>query len=107
MALDPLFALIADPVGWWPQTSAPDLVGSSTRNSRRSLPRKNVVPVVNLAGQFVEKDTPPKNTYGKYFIPGDFHWNDEGNRKVAEILAPQVLEKNDIGFSRKSRYIKL
>jgi len=73
----------------------------------REFAELNGVTVVNLAGQFVEKDTPPEKTYGKYFIPGDFHWNDEGNRKVAEILAPQVLEKNDIGFSRKSRYIKL
>jgi hypothetical protein len=41
----------------------------------------------------VEKDTPPEETYGKYFIPGDFHWSDGGNRKVAKILAPQVLGK--------------
>lgn len=59
----------------------------------REFAEQNRVTVVDLAGQFVEKDTPPEKTYGKYFIPGDFHWKDEGNRKVAEILAPQVLGK--------------
>ena len=59
----------------------------------KDFAERNSVSLVDLSSQFVEKDTPPEETYGKYFIPGDFHWSDGGNRKVAKILAPQVLGK--------------
>jgi hypothetical protein len=49
--------------------------------------------LVDLGGQFMEKDAPPEEMYRKYFIPRDFHWNDEGNRLVAKTLAPWVIEK--------------
>ena len=49
--------------------------------------------LVDLGSQFMEKDTPPEEMYRKYFIPGDFHWNDEGNSLVAKTLTPWVMGK--------------
>jgi len=54
---------------------------------------KNGVPLVDLSSEFVEKGAEPEKTYKKYFIPGDFHWNDGGNNLVANALLPWIMEK--------------
>jgi lysophospholipase L1-like esterase len=54
---------------------------------------KNGVALADLSSEFVEKGAEPKETYKKYFIPGDFHWNNEGNNLVARALVPRIMEK--------------
>jgi hypothetical protein len=48
--------------------------------------------LADLSFEFVEKGAKPEETYNKYFIPGDFHWNDGGNRLVAKALVPLIVE---------------
>jgi len=59
----------------------------------RKFSEANGVFLVDLSPRFVEAGVSPEVTYGKNFIPGDFHWNEEGNRRVAEHLTPILLEK--------------
>ena len=59
----------------------------------KNFAKKNRVSLVDLSPCFVEPGVSPEETYGKYFIPGDFHWNDKGSRRVAEHLTPILLEK--------------
>jgi lysophospholipase L1-like esterase len=54
---------------------------------------KNSVALADLSSEFVEKGAKPEETYKKYFIPGDFHWNNEGNNLVAKALASRIMEK--------------
>lgn len=54
---------------------------------------RNHVALVDLARHFVEQGVSPAGTYAKYFIPGDFHWNNEGNQRVAGCLAPEISQK--------------
>lgn len=54
---------------------------------------KNSVALVDLSSEFVEKRAKPEETYKKYFIPGDFHWNNEGNNLVAKALVSRIMEK--------------
>ena len=51
------------------------------------------VPLIDLSASFLEPNQSPKTTYGKYFIPGDFHWNSVGNQLVARQLVPVILKK--------------
>jgi hypothetical protein len=59
----------------------------------KEFAERNGTNLVDLASQFVEKETPPEETYRKYFIFGDIHWNDAGNRLVAKALLPPIIEK--------------
>ena len=63
---------------------------------------KNGVNLANLSSEFLEKGTVPEETYKKYFISGDFHWNDEGNRLVAEALVPRIMEIMGSASGRKA-----
>jgi len=54
---------------------------------------KNSVALADLSSEFVEKGAKPEETYKKYFIPGDFHWNNEGNNLVAKALVSRIMEK--------------
>jgi hypothetical protein len=54
---------------------------------------KNSVALADVSSDFAEKGTRPEETYRKYFIPGDFHWNNEGNNLVAKALVPRIMEK--------------
>ena len=58
----------------------------------RELSAQKSVPLVDLSPGFVESGLSPETTYAKYFISGDFHWNDAGNRLVAEQLAPKIFQ---------------
>jgi lysophospholipase L1-like esterase len=58
----------------------------------REFASKNGVALADLSSEFVEKGAKPEETYKKYFIPGDFHWNDGGNRLVAKALLPRIEE---------------
>ena len=58
----------------------------------REFASKNGVTLADLSFEFVEKGAKPEETYNKYFIPGDFHWNDGGNRLVAKALVPLIVE---------------
>ena len=51
------------------------------------------MPLVYLSSEFAERGPAPEETYRKYFIPGDFHWNNEGNKLVAKDLVPRIMEK--------------
>jgi hypothetical protein len=63
---------------------------------------KNGMPLVDLSSEFAEKGTAPEETYRKYFIPGDFHWNDGGNRLVAKTLVPRIMEIMGSASGRKA-----
>ena len=54
---------------------------------------ENGVSLLDLSPRFVEVGLSPQATYAKYFIPGDFHWNNGGNRLVASELTPLIREK--------------
>jgi hypothetical protein len=51
------------------------------------------MPLVDLSSEFAERGTAPEETYRKHFIPGDFHWNNEGNNLVAKALVSRIMEK--------------
>ena len=68
----------------------------------KDFARKNNVALADVSSEFAEKDTRPEETYRKYFIPGDFHWNDEGNRLVAKALAPRIMEIMGSASGRKA-----
>jgi len=70
----------------------------------RSFSEKNPVTLVDLSPQFVEEGVAPEQTYGKYFIPGDFHWNDNGNQLVARTLARKIIEKMNSAATGKPAY---
>ncbi len=46
---------------------------------------------LNLFPAFIA-DEPPEAVYGKYFIPGDIHWNEAGNRLVADAVLQHIRE---------------
>ncbi len=46
---------------------------------------------LNLFPAFIGND-PPQNVYAKYFIKGDIHWNEAGNRYVAEAVLKHIQE---------------
>jgi hypothetical protein len=37
---------------------------------------------------------PPETVYAKYFIKGDIHWNEAGNRLVAEAVLKHILQNH-------------
>jgi hypothetical protein len=53
--------------------------------------RQNEIRFINLYSSFINNRAPDE-TIRKYFIPGDVHWNQEGNRFVAEQLKPYLSE---------------
>jgi len=54
---------------------------------------KKSVALADVSSEFSEKGTRPEETYRKYFILGDFHWNNDGNNLVAKALVPRIMEK--------------
>lgn len=77
----------------YPVMMAEGRLQNEQTNFWRNFSEKNPVTLVDLSPQFVEEGVAPQQTYGKYFIPGDFHWNDNGNQLVARTLAPKIIEK--------------
>jgi lysophospholipase L1-like esterase len=59
----------------------------------KTFAQNEAVPLIDLSPAFVEPGISPEETYAKYFISGDFHWNDEGNQRVAGCLAPEISQK--------------
>jgi len=59
----------------------------------REFALKNGIALADLSSEFVGKGAKPEETYNKYFIPGDFHWNDRGNHLVAKALVPLIVKK--------------
>ena len=59
----------------------------------KEFARKNSVALADVSSGFAEKGARPEETYRKYFISGDFHWNNEGNKLVAKALVPRIMEK--------------
>ena len=58
----------------------------------KTFAQNAAVPLVDLSPAFVEPGISPEETYAKYFIPGDFHWNGAGNRLVARKLRTQAAK---------------
>lgn len=52
--------------------------------------QKNKLQFINLFPNFITGDIPDE-IIRKYFIPGDVHWNQEGNQFVAEALKPFIV----------------
>ncbi len=52
--------------------------------------RNNNIRLVNLYPAFITAYNSDQ-TISKYFIPGDVHWNEEGNRYVAELLKKFII----------------
>jgi hypothetical protein len=48
---------------------------------------------LNLFPFFIDSD-PPQTVYAKYFIQGDGHWNEAGNRHVAEAVLKHIRESS-------------
>lgn len=51
----------------------------------RRFAEEHRVGFINLFPVFIGSE-PPQNVYAKYFINGDIHWNEAGNRRVAEAV---------------------
>jgi hypothetical protein len=54
---------------------------------------KHHIGFLNLFPIFIGSD-PPRTVYAKYFIKGDGHWNEAGNRHVAEAVLRHIRESS-------------
>ena len=54
---------------------------------------KNNIPLVNLYKYFSEKNK--KEIIKKYFIPGDVHWNKDGNLLIYQSLKEEIFNNLD------------
>jgi hypothetical protein len=57
----------------------------------RAFAEKHHVDFLNLFPAFIGSE-PPEIVYPRYFIKGDVHWNDAGNRHVAEAVLKHIRE---------------
>ncbi len=45
---------------------------------------------VNLFDTFIDNGLTPDQTYLRYYISGDVHWNEAGHKVVADALFEQM-----------------
>jgi hypothetical protein len=57
----------------------------------RAFAEKHGIGFLNLFPVFIGKE-PPETVYARYFIKGDTHWNEAGNRLVAEAVLQYIRE---------------
>jgi hypothetical protein len=57
----------------------------------RTFAEKHQIGFLNLFPAFIGNE-PPEIVYTKYFIKGDVHWNEAGNRLVAETVLKHIRE---------------
>lgn len=57
----------------------------------RSFAEEHRIDFVNLFPTFIGS-RPPETAYATYFITGDVHWNEAGNRLVAEAVLKHIRE---------------
>jgi hypothetical protein len=55
----------------------------------RKFAEERRVGFLNLFPAFIGAE-PPQTVYAKYFIKGDIHWNEAGNRHVAEAVLEHI-----------------
>ncbi len=59
----------------------------------QSFTKEHQMGLLNLFPVFIG-GRPPEKVYATYFIKGDIHWNEEGNRLVAESVLGHIREKS-------------
>jgi hypothetical protein len=57
----------------------------------RAFAQERGIGFLNLFPSFIGSD-PPQTVYARYFIQGDGHWNEAGNRHVAEAVLQHIRE---------------
>jgi len=57
----------------------------------RAFAEEGRIGFLNLFPAFIGSE-PPQVVYAKYFIKGDIHWNEVGNRHVAEVVLKHIRE---------------
>jgi hypothetical protein len=57
----------------------------------RAFAEKRRIDFLNLFPVFIGSE-PPETVYAKYFIKGDIHWNEAGNRLVADAVVKHIRE---------------
>jgi hypothetical protein len=58
----------------------------------RTFAEKHRIGFLNLFPEFIGSE-PPEIVYPKYFIKGDVHWNEAGNRRVAEAVLKHIADR--------------
>jgi hypothetical protein len=59
----------------------------------RAFAEQRRIGFLNLFPEFIGSE-PPEIVYPKYFIKGDIHWNEAGNRHVAEAVLRHIRESS-------------
>ena len=59
----------------------------------RTFTEEHRIGFLNLFPAFIGSE-PPETVYAKYFIKGDIHWNEAGNRHVAEAVLQHIRENS-------------
>ena len=59
----------------------------------RTFAEEQHIGFLNLFPAFIGSE-PPETVYAKYFIKGDIHWNEAGNRHVAEAVLQHIRESS-------------
>ena len=59
----------------------------------RAFAEEHRIGFLNLFPAFIGSE-PPEIVYPKYFIKGDIHWNEAGNRHVAEAVLQHIRENS-------------
>jgi hypothetical protein len=57
----------------------------------RAFAEEHHIGFLNLFPVFIGSE-PPQIVYARYFIKGDIHWNEAGNRHVAEAVLKHMRE---------------
>jgi len=57
----------------------------------RTFTEEGGIGFLNLFPVFIGRE-PPETVYARYFIKGDIHWNEAGNRLVAEAVLKHIRE---------------
>jgi hypothetical protein len=59
----------------------------------RAFAEEHRIDFLNLFPTFIGSE-PPEIVYPRYFIKGDTHWNEAGNRHVAEAVLQHIRESS-------------
>ena len=59
----------------------------------RTFAEEHRIDFLNLFPAFIGSE-PPETVYSNYFIKGDIHWNEAGNRHVAEAVLQHIRERS-------------